>query len=361
MTAIARRIGGLRLPGRSGGGSRTQRVAYLYLVPAFAVMAAVTIYPLLFQVWMSFTDMDLIHLNFRAAAGPDGVMGTADDIRPAFVGLSNYVNIVSSALAIPNYDFIRLIVYNVWWAISNVAIHLVLGVGIALLLNARGLWFRKFYRAFYILPVVIPPIIVATVWRNMFDRDDGAVNLLLTGAGGFLGLPADIFQIDWLRQVKAPIDWLLPSVEGGPDLALPLAFYAMLVTNTWLGWPLNSVVATGALQSVPHELYEAAEMDGATGWQKFRHITLAYLRPAMVPYAIYGFVITFNLFHLSYFMSNGGPVGKTEILVTQAYRLANEQREYGVAAAFAVIMFFILLAITLVTNRMAKATQSYNL
>lgn len=347
MTALTSRLGSLGRRRISGG--RGQRGAYLYLVPAFAVMGVVTIYPLLFQVWMSFTDMAPVNLNMRTG------------IPPNYVGLDNYLNILESQLAIPNYNFLRLILYNIFWAVSNVAIHLVLGVAIAYLLNIKGLKFRRVYRALYILPVVIPPIIVATVWRNMFDRDDGAVNLLLAGLGGFIGISPDVFQVDWLRQVASPVDWLLPSWEGGPNLSLPLAFYAMLVTNTWLGWPLNSVVATGALQSIPKELYEAAEIDGATAWQRFRHVTLAYLRPAMLPYAIYGFVITFNLFSLAYWMSGGGPEGRTELLVTQAYGLANVQRLYGVAAAFAVIMFFILLSITLVTNRLAKATQTYNL
>ena len=337
------------LMSRIGGTGRSSRIAYLYLVPAFLVMSIITIYPLAFQVWMSFTDMQLIHLNLRLGLTPD------------FVGLKNYVDVIASQLAIPNYNFFRIVIYNLWWAITNVAIHLVLGVGIALLLNVKGLKFRKFYRAMFILPVVIPPIIVATVWANMFDAQNGAINLLLAGLGRFLGMSPEVFRIDWLRQVQSPIDWLLPSWDGGPTLSLPLAFYAMLATNTWLGWPLNSVVATGALQSIPHELYEAAEIDGATPRQKFRHITLAYLRPAMIPYAIYGFVITFNLFFLSFFMSGGGPAGRTELLVTQAYRLANEQRLYGVAAAFAVIMFFILLAITLGANRLTKATQSYSL
>ncbi len=331
------------------GTGRSSRIAYLYLVPALLVMLVITMYPLAFQVWMSFTDMQLIHLNLRLGKTPD------------FVGIQNYIDVIASQLAIPNYNFLRIVIYNLWWALTNVAIHLVLGVAIALLLNVKGLKFRKFYRALFILPVVIPPIIVATVWANMFDAQNGAINLLIGGLGKFLGMPAETFQVDWLRQVKSPIDWLLPSWDGGPNLSLPLAFYAMLATNTWLGWPLNSVVATGALQSIPHELYEAAEIDGATPRQKFRHITLAYLRPAMIPYAIYGFVITFNLFFLAYFMSAGGPAGRTELLVTQAYRLANEQRLYGVAAAFAVIMFFILLAITLVANRLTKATQAYSL
>jgi arabinogalactan oligomer / maltooligosaccharide transport system permease protein len=133
----------------------------------------------------------------------------------------------------------------------------------------------------------------------------------------------------------------------------------MLTANTWLGWPLNAVVATGALQSIPGELYEAAEIDGASSWQKFRNVTVTYLRPAMLPYAIYGFVITFNLFFLPYFMTQGEPFGRTEILVTQAYRLATVQREFGIAAAFCVYLFFLLLIVTLITNRMAKATKSY--
>jgi arabinogalactan oligomer/maltooligosaccharide transport system permease protein len=321
-----------------GGGKRRTRLAYAYLVPAFLVMGIITLYPLLYQVWMSFTNFGIGNLRAGSPA-------------PAMVGLENYTDILGSALAIPNFHFVRLILYNLWWAFSNVALHLVIGVGIAILLNTKGLWFRRFYRSSFILAVVIPPLIVATVWANMYDPNNGAVNLLLAGAGKIIGLPAEAFRIDWLVEPRDPISFI----------PLPLAFYAMLLTNLWLGWPLNSVVATGALQSVPNELYEAAEIDGANSWHKFRNITLTYLRPAMIPYAIYGFVITFNLFHLAYFMSGGGPFGRTELLVTQAYRLVNEQRLYGLGAAFAVVMFFILLVITLITNRLARATRTYDL
>ena len=319
--------------------TREARTAYLYLLPALIVMGAITFYPLLFQVWMSFTDYALRNLRPGAPA-------------PPFVGLDNYAAILQSQLAIPNFNFVRLILFNLWWALSNVVLHVILGVLIAVLLNSPGFRFRKVYRALFVLPVVIPPIIVATVWRNMFERDNGAINLVLEGVGSFLfRLPPDAFRIDWLRQVEDPISFI----------PLPLAYFALLAANTWLGWPLNAVVATGALQSIPKELYEAAEMDGAGPWHRFRNVTLPYLRPAMLPYAIYGFVVTFNLFYLSYFMTGGGPFGRTELLVTQAYRLVNEQRLYGAAAAFSVIMFFILLAITLVVNRAAKATATYDL
>lgn len=313
------------------------RTIYLYLVPAFIVMGIITFYPLGYQVWMSFTDFGIENLKVGSAP-------------PDYIGLENYVQILTSSIQIPNFDFLRLILYNIWWALSNTVIHLVLGVAIALLLNTRGLMFKRFWRALYVIPVVIPPIIVATTWRNMFDADYGAINLLLAQIGTFFRIPPEVFRIDWMNQVEDPF----------PLIPLPLSFFGMLIANTWLGWPLFAVVATGALQSIPNELYEAAEIDGAGPWQKFRNITTVYLRPAMLPYSIYGFVITFNLFYLAYFMSGGGPFGRTELLVTQAYKLVNEQRLYASAAAFAVVMFFILLTLTLVTNRLARATSRFD-
>jgi arabinogalactan oligomer/maltooligosaccharide transport system permease protein len=328
------------VPQRSPG-ARVRRgiQPYMYLVPAFLVMAVITFYPLLFQVWMSFHDFGQI--NFRVR----------NPVPAEFIGLDNYVRIATSKLQIPNFEFIRLVLFNLWWAFSNVVVHIIIGVAVAVVLNTKGLRFRGIYRALFILPVVIPQIIVATVWRNMFDPDAGAVNLGLQGLGGLVGISPDhpAFHLNWLRQAEDPIPWI----------PLPLAFFAMITANSWLGWPLNSVVATGALQSIPGELYEAAEMDGASPWQKFKNVTVPFLRPAMLPYAIYGFVITFNLFFLPFFMTQGEPFGRTEILVTQAYRLAYERRLFGVAAAFAVYLFLLLLVVTLVTNRMAKATKSY--
>jgi arabinogalactan oligomer/maltooligosaccharide transport system permease protein len=328
------------VPQRSRG-ARFQRgiQPYMYLIPAFLVMAVITFYPLLFQVWMSFHDFGQI--NFRVR----------NPVPAEFIGFENYIRIATSKLQIPNFEFLRLVLFNLWWAFSNVVVHIIIGVAVAVVLNTKGLRFRGIYRALFILPVVIPQIIVATVWRNMFDPDAGAVNLGLQGLGGLFGIsPANpAFHLNWLRQVNDPISWI----------PLPLAYFAMITANSWLGWPLNSVVATGALQSIPGELYEAAEMDGASPWQKFKNVTIPFLRPAMLPYAIYGFVITFNLFFLPFFMTQGEPFGRTEILVTQAYRLAYERRLFGVAAAFAVYLFLLLLVVTLITNRMAKATKSY--
>ena len=159
MTAVATTVAARTTTRRGflgGGGPRRTRIAYVYLVPAFLVMGIITLYPLLFQVWMSFTDYGIG--NLRATAPP-----------PNYVGVQNYIDILASQLAIPNFHFVRLILYNLFWAFSNVAIHVVLGVAIALLVNTKGLWFKKAYRALFIIPVVIPPLIVATVWKNMYD------------------------------------------------------------------------------------------------------------------------------------------------------------------------------------------------
>ncbi len=332
--AVARtatsRVGGLKP-------SRDSRTAYFYLAPALLIMAVITFYPLIFQTYISFTNFGVA--NITPGSPP-----------PAWVGTQNYERILQDKLGIPNFDFMRIVIFNLWWALSNVVIHVVLGVGIALLLNTPGLRFKSVYRALYILPVVIPPIIVATVWQHMFDRDHGAINEGLKLVGALFKVPPEAFNINWLQQVADPI----------PFIPLPLAYFALLAANTWLGWPLNSVVATGALQSIPKELYEAAEMDGAGAWAKFRNVTLVFLRPAMIPYAIYGFVVTFNLFYLTYFMTGGGPFGRTELLVTQSYTLVNSLRLYGVGAAFGIFMFFILLAITIFFNRLTKATASYD-
>ncbi|HEY6073298.1 MAG TPA: sugar ABC transporter permease, partial [Anaerolineales bacterium] len=269
-----------------------------------------------------------------------------------YVGFQNYIEIFTGGLPVQNFEFFRVLTYNFWWAITNVMVHVPAGVLIAVLLNVPGLWGKKIYRALYVLPVVVPPIVVATVWRNIFDEQYGAMNQFLSSVAHLFG-QLDPVRIRWLTDYTAPIPWLLPN---GP---LTLAYYAMMIANFWLGWPFMTLVATGALQSIPKDLYEAASIDGASSAQQFWNITVPLLRPAMIPAAIYGFTMSFNLFNFVYFMSGGGPARSTEILVTFAYDLVRNLRLYGVAAAFAVIIFFVALTVFLITNRITRATESY--
>jgi len=315
---------------------------YLYLVPAFLVMSVITFYPLIYQVIVSFTNFETRHLLKGLKS---------EDLE--FIGLDNYEAILTGTLPVQNFNFFRVLTYNFWWAITNVMVHVPAGVLIAILLNTQGLWFKRIYRGIYILPVVIPPLVVATVWRNIFHEQYGAMNQLLTTITGFLGA-VDPVRLRWLTEYKPPIPWLLPNSP------LTLAYYAMMIANFWLGWPFMTLVATGALQSIPKELFEAASMDGASPVQQFWNVIVPMIKPAMVPAAIYGFMMSFNLFNFVYFMTGGGPARSTEILVTFAYDLVRNLRLYGVAAAFAVIIFFVALIVFLITNRITSATESYS-
>jgi arabinogalactan oligomer/maltooligosaccharide transport system permease protein len=306
---------------------------YLYLVPAFIVMGVITFYPMAFQIYMSFTDFALKNLRVNGPA-------------PAWVMLQNFTNILVGKVSLPDFSFWGTLGFNLWWTFSNVVLHVALGILIAVILNTEGLWFKRLYRAIYVLPIVMPQIIIANVFRNMYDPDYGALNQGMALLGKLVGLPAAMFHIRWIDQLAYPF----------PPITLTLSYFALLICNVWLGWPFMTIVATGALQSIPKDLYEAADIDGATGTQQFWNITLPLLRPAMIPAAVYGLTVTFNLYTLIYFLSNGGPLHKTEILLTTAYRLVNEQSAYGEAAAFCIYIFLILLGLTLLTNYITRAT-----
>jgi arabinogalactan oligomer/maltooligosaccharide transport system permease protein len=338
----------VREPEPSGSDYRKRlkesRIAWTYIAPAGLLMLVISFFPQAFQIWMAFTEFRIGNLRFNLFDS-----STWEQFAPEFVGLDNFVKVLTSSLAIENYDFVRLLSFNIVWTVVNVFFHVSLGVLIALALNAKKLYGRRIYRALFVLPWAIPGYITALTWRNMYDDRFGAINQLLAVINERIGtsFPTDT---RWIEATNAPLGIAL----------LPLAFYALLVANIWLGWPFMTVVATGALQSIPGELYEAADIDGANGWQKFWNVTVPLIRPAMVPAIMLGTIWTFNNFNVIYFITQGKPFGRTDILVTQAFKLVFEQRLYGVASAFGIVVFFVLLIITLINNRVTRATEAYN-
>ncbi len=324
---------------------RTSVTAWLYIAPAGLLMTIITLFPQLYQIWMAFTDYNIRNLRFNIFI-PESAR-----FAPNVVGIENFIRILNSSLAIENYNFGRLLLFNVVWTVANLIFHVSLGVLIALALNSKDLIGRKIYRALFVLPWAIPGYIAALTWRNMYDDRFGAFNQLLGVINQTFGTSFPT-TTRWLLDAQPPI--------GGILSFLPLAFYCLLITNIWLGWPFMTVVATGALQSIPSELYEAADIDGANPWDKFWNVTVPMIRPAMVPAIMLGTIWTFNNFSVIYFISQGGPFGRTEILVTQAFKLVYEQRLYGVASAFSIVVFLILFVITLINNRITRATEAYN-
>jgi arabinogalactan oligomer/maltooligosaccharide transport system permease protein len=307
------------------------RLASFYILPAFLIMAFITFFPIAYQLWLSITDFKLKHLRL---------------LNPDYVGLDNFVQVIFSGLPVTNYDFLRILVFNLFWTFVNVFLHVAIGILIAVALNTRELPGKRIYRSLFVIPWALPSLVSGMIWANMWHDKFGGINLLLQE----LGLRGDI---RWLLETDPIVN--LPQI----GLVLPLSFVAVLIANVWLGWPFMMVIATGALQSIPTELYEAANVDGATKWQQFWKITLPLIRPAMVPAIMIGIMMTFNQFNIIFFVTGGGPIGLTEILVTQGFKLVNPQGWYGVASAFNIIVFIILAIITLTTNRISRATEPY--
>jgi arabinogalactan oligomer/maltooligosaccharide transport system permease protein len=241
------------------------------------------------------------------------------------IGLENYRSIFA------NTELYQVLARTVAWTLINVFFHVSIGVALALLLNER-IKGKPIFRALLILPWAMPQYIVALTWRGMFNYQYGAINLILSN---WLGLP--------------PVPWLSSEVW---------AFVAATITNIWLGFPFMMIIALGGLQSIPQELYEAANIDGASAWQKLRHITLPMLKPVMVPAISLGAIWTFNNLNVIWLVTNGGqPADKSHILVTFVYKAAFTYYRYGYAAAFSIVIFLILLGFILWYLRATRALE----
>ncbi len=293
---------------QNSGQIRTTHLAYLYTLPAFILMAMMIVYPFIYNVVISFSNMNLTH--FR-------------DWR--LIGLGNYLSVLTDHL------FWRYLFRTVLWTGLNLIFHVTLGVALALVLN-KDIKGKSFFRTLLILPWAMPQYITALTWRGMFNSEYGAVNLLLQQWTGI--------TIPWL------------TTEWG-------AFTACLVTNIWLGFPFMMVIALGGLQSIPDELYEAAEIDGSSWWHKLRHITIPLLKPVMVPAITLGVIWTFNNFNVVWLVSNGGePSDTTHILVSWIYKSAFTYFRMGYAAAFSMVIFAILLAFSWNFIKKSRATET---
>jgi arabinogalactan oligomer/maltooligosaccharide transport system permease protein len=286
---------------------------YYYVAPALLVMAIITFFPIIYMVYLSFRNLTALNL----------ISGSE------FVGLRNYANVLGSL----DSTFYTVTLRTFVWTIINVFFHITLGVFLAIQLNKRGLRLAPIYRTLLILPWAVPTVVSALMWRTtLYDYNFGAFNQFLSAAG----LPA----VSWLQNATN-------------------AFIAVLLFNVWAGIPFNMLVASGALKSIPDELYEAAVVDGATPLQQHRSITLPLIRPTMIPATILGIIWTFNNLLAVYLITQGGPSGKTDILLTYLYRTAflDNNFLYSVASAITVIVFFILLAFVLLNVKISGAMK----
>ncbi len=288
---------------------KKNRLAYYMILPAAVVILLTILYPFVYNLVLSFSNMSL-H-NFR---------------NWEIVGFQNYLKVFSEPI------FYTVFGKTILWTVLNLLFHVSLGVMLAVVLH-RYLPGKGIYRMLLILPWAIPQYITALTWRGMFNAEYGAINLVLTK---YLSLP----MINWLHQ---PAE----------------AFSACVVTNVWLGFPFMMVIALGGLQSIPLSLYEAASVDGASRLRQFFTITLPLLKPVMMPAIVLGTIWTFNNLNVMWLVSNGGEPGDhTHILVSYVYKAAFNLYRYGYAAALSVLIFLILLALGVTMLRRSRATAS---
>jgi len=247
-----------------------------------------------------------------------------------FVGFSNFISILlSEDFPITNpLSFYFTLAVTIMWTSVNVFLHVSIGLMLALMLREPWLKMRGIYRMLLIIPWAVPNYITALIWKGMFNRQFGAINGILQSLG------------------LEPVSWFS---------SFWTSFAANVTTNTWLGFPFMMVTALGALQAIPRELEDAANVDGANAFERFRHVTLPLLKPALLPAVILGSVWTFNMFNIIYLVSGGEPDGGTEILISEAYKWAFQRQErYGYAAAYATLIFIVLLVYSKTTEKVGK-------
>ena len=308
-------------PSRFTDAARQRFFLFAMMGPMALVVLVVVAFPFVYNVAISLSNMNIYTMRDWE-----------------IVGIRQY----TSVFAEPAFwaVFGRTIV----WTVVNVVFHVTLGVFLAVVLHQKFVKGKPAWRILLILPWAVPQYITALTWRGMFNFEFGAVNLVLQKIGLFLS------SIGLGGLGIGPVAWLTDPFN---------AFAAAILANIWLGFPFMMVIALGGLQSIPGELYEAAEVDGASAWTQFRRITLPLLRPVMIPAITLGTVWTFNNINVVWLISNGGePNDQTHILVSYVYKAAFSMYRFGWAAALSMVIFAILFLFTQVFLNRTKATES---
>ena len=292
---------------------RRNQLAYLLVAPSIFVIALTIVYPFIYNVVLSFSNMSL--RSFQDWQ---------------ITGFQNYQQVFSgdSSLSI---SFYAVLVKTIIWTVVCVFFHVVLGLLLAVTLNGpvRG---KSVYRLLLILPWAIPAYITALTWRGMFDYEFGAVNLI---ANQYFHLPV--------------VNWLGDETN---------ALIACIITNIWLGFPFMMIIALGGMQGIPGELYEAARIDRVPRWKQFFHITLPMLKPVLLPAITLGTIWTFNNLNVVWLVSNGGePSDQTHILVSFVYKAVFNLYQYGYGAALSMVIFAMLLVFSILFLWRTNATE----
>jgi len=284
---------------------RRERLLQLgFLAPAVAYLLIFFGYPVVQNVMMGFQEYTT--RTFYTGEAP-------------WVGFANYGAVLTSDV------FDQALLNTALFTVGSIAGQFVIGLAIAVFFQRR-FPLSGVLRSLLLLPWLIPLIVSGAVWRWILDQDNGALNRFLGG----LGLVGE--NPGWLTSTS-------------------LALIAVIGVNIWIGIPFNTTILYGGLQDIPEELYEAAALDGATGWRAFRHVTWPLLRPVVNVVLVLGVVYTIKVLDIILGLTGGGPANATQTIATQSYHLSFQEFEFGQGAALGNVLIVISLVFALIYLR----------
>jgi multiple sugar transport system permease protein len=287
---------------------RTALTPYALVLPALVVLGAVMIYPIAYGIYLSLFD-------FRMTQSMNWV----------FIGLGNY-----RKLFLQSPDFLNSIGVSLRFAVLTISLEFGIGLGLALLLNLEFPW-RPLFRTLVLLPLMVPPLVSGLLWRVMYDHEFGVLSFFIRTLG------ADP-----------------PVFLGDRDLAL----LAVVITEAWRATPFMTLVLLAALQAVPHELHEAAQVDGAGRVSAFRFITFPLILPVVLVALLFRTVDVLRTFDLVYLLTHGGPGSRTEVVGMYIYRYGFESFNMGITSATSILLFLLTLIVCLVYLRLIMRAQA---
>jgi len=296
---------------------KVQWTSYIYLSPALITIAVLSVIPIVYTIYVSFTNYNMLHFQTFQ-----------------FVGLKNFITLLNPNNPLSTL-FIPTLIWTFTFAIVSTGLNYIVGLFLAVVLNNKNMTESAIYRGLLIISWAVPGLISTLAWQGLLNESYGQINGLLHS----LHLQA----VPWLTNAS-------------------MARVTIILVNCWSSFPYMMLVCLGALQAVPIELYEASAIDGANWWKQFRLVTIPAIWKITVPLVIPSFAFNFNNFNAVYLLTNGGPprsdnqfVGQTDILASAAYKMTLQFNRYDLSATISVILFVIVGVISLLQMKGTKA------
>lgn len=295
---------------------------YLMITPGFILLVFVVVFPIIFGFAIGFTNYNLYH------SPPAKLVD--------WVGVANFVNIFKINLW--RNTFFDVLQWTVVWTLFASTLQCTVGILLAILVNQKDLKFKPLIRTIFILPWAVPGFVTILIFTGMFNDSFGVINNVILS---FLGIDPKAWLTDpfWTK-------------------------CALIMIQTWLGFPFVFAMTTGVLQAIPNDLYEAATMDGSSKFQQLRTITIPLVLYSIAPILITQYTFNFNNFNIIYLFNNGGPAviasnaGGTDILVSWIYKLTMSSSQYSIASAITLLLSVVVVGIALWQFRMTNSFKN---